>query len=231
MESDIIKLNVGGMRFETLRSTLLKIEGTYFRGLLDCDIPPSGEYFIDRDGRKFCAILNYLRGNRNEYIDPVEASFYCLPLASSQYHQEVLKDVALAHEYLEKYHDSILMDVLEAYKNQMIEGDLKKGVTLYLFSKCSHLTWDIVRSWVLEGKPPINYSCPNPFDDNNNNLSIQNLKDYEKGLLISIVHGGRFGTFMRVFQEFFLSQGLMSSIYQYSGGGIGYAFAFSWSKV
>jgi hypothetical protein len=35
---EIIKLNVGGKRFETLRSTLLSLEETYFTGLLDCDI-------------------------------------------------------------------------------------------------------------------------------------------------------------------------------------------------
>jgi hypothetical protein len=94
---EIIKLNVGGKRFETLRSTLLSLE-TYFTGLLDCDIPPSGEYFIDRDGKKFPAILNYLRGNRDEYIDPIEASFYALPLFPEvqyalKFHQQVQKGI------------------------------------------------------------------------------------------------------------------------------------------
>lgn len=68
-----VKLNVRGKRFETLRSSLLSIEGTYFTGLLgDCENEMNEEYFIDRDGEKFGAILNYFRGNRNEYIDPRE---------------------------------------------------------------------------------------------------------------------------------------------------------------
>jgi hypothetical protein len=49
LNDPVIKLNVGGKRIETLKSTLLSIEGTYFVGLLECG-SPDNEYFIDRDG-------------------------------------------------------------------------------------------------------------------------------------------------------------------------------------
>jgi hypothetical protein len=88
---DIIKLNVGGIKFQTLRSTLRSIDGTYFIGLLDCETPPSGEYFIDRDGTKFGAILNYLRGNYDEVIDPIEGAYFCLPQFCTQFHHMVRK--------------------------------------------------------------------------------------------------------------------------------------------
>jgi hypothetical protein len=88
----VIKLNVGGKRFETLRSTLLSVEGTYFSGLLEYHARDN-DYFIDRDGELFGPILNYLRGKRDEYINPIEAAYYCLPLASMPFHQAVQKGI------------------------------------------------------------------------------------------------------------------------------------------
>ena len=45
--SEIIKLNVGGKQFETFKSTLTSIEGTYFHALLS-----SGRWMPGNDGTK-----------------------------------------------------------------------------------------------------------------------------------------------------------------------------------
>ena len=60
-----VKLNVGGMKFETTVSTLTKYENTYFSaafsGRHEVPLDSEGYYFIDRDGTHFGTILNFLR--------------------------------------------------------------------------------------------------------------------------------------------------------------------------
>lgn len=61
----IVSLNVGGHFFTTRLSTLLKDEGSMlaamFSGRYKVEMDKEGRYFIDRDGRYFGYILNYLR--------------------------------------------------------------------------------------------------------------------------------------------------------------------------
>jgi hypothetical protein len=63
----VVKLNVGGARFETSRGVLTKVEdsmlGRMFGrcdAMLQCD-PDDGSIFIDRDGERFRVILDFLR--------------------------------------------------------------------------------------------------------------------------------------------------------------------------
>lgn len=65
--ADVVNLNVGGVHFDTTRTTLLYgEEGGYFRALLDGGLPSAldkeGRLFIDRDHRLFDKILQILRG-------------------------------------------------------------------------------------------------------------------------------------------------------------------------
>jgi hypothetical protein len=64
----IIRLNIGGFRYETTYDTLCSIKDTYFTGLLSGRIPSlkdeKGSYFIDRDGQFFAPILTFLRSRR-----------------------------------------------------------------------------------------------------------------------------------------------------------------------
>lgn len=63
--TEIIKFNIGGQRFECLKSTLLQQEHSFFTALLESGhwTPNAqGEYFIDRDPYHFQNILNVLRG-------------------------------------------------------------------------------------------------------------------------------------------------------------------------
>ena len=68
----IIKLNVGGVVFQTASSTLAG--STYFSRLLSDDFNDldahSGEVFVDRDGRYFHFILGFLRSGTLELPQP-----------------------------------------------------------------------------------------------------------------------------------------------------------------
>ncbi|KAL3941268.1 MAG: hypothetical protein SGARI_000663 [Bacillariaceae sp.] len=62
-EDEVIELNVGGTKFTTSRKTLCR--ATYFAAMFSgrhtAQKMPDGSFFIDRDGRHFHHILNYLR--------------------------------------------------------------------------------------------------------------------------------------------------------------------------
>jgi len=62
----MIKLNIGGYRYCTSKSTLLSTKvDNFFHRLLSGDVPSekdeSGHYFIDRNGALFEPILDFLR--------------------------------------------------------------------------------------------------------------------------------------------------------------------------
>jgi len=61
-----VKLNVGGMIFETSKETLLKHKGTFFDALLGsgrwAPEKDTGAFFIDRSPTLFAKVLDYLRG-------------------------------------------------------------------------------------------------------------------------------------------------------------------------
>ena len=64
----IVRLNVGGTRYEVSRDTLTRYEGSMLTSLLSGKWKEGeggeNEIFIDRDGRRFGYILDYLRSNR-----------------------------------------------------------------------------------------------------------------------------------------------------------------------
>jgi len=71
-EKSLIKLNVGGFKFTTTKSTLLSLSCKFFEELLSSS-SPNEEIFIDRPGKNFEHILNTLRGkklNNNILNDP-----------------------------------------------------------------------------------------------------------------------------------------------------------------
>ena len=88
---DPITLNVGGIKYQTTKFTLLKHSNTLFSTMFSKNNfsikpPRDGTYFIDRDGTHFRYILNFLRdgfiniGDKsiiNELIQ--EANYYALP--------------------------------------------------------------------------------------------------------------------------------------------------------
>ena len=94
----IVKLNIGGVRFYTSKSTLLGILGeeNFFTALLNGQVPSvkdkKGYYFIDRDGEYFRPILDYLRtgqlyipNNLEEERVHKEAQYYSINLPTRKY--------------------------------------------------------------------------------------------------------------------------------------------------
>ena len=88
--SNIIKLNVGGVMYVTTRSTLCQPGSwfeTMFSGKMEPGIQIDGAYFIDRDGEMFRYVINYMR-NLDKWLPPGdveilsqlvnEAGFFCL---------------------------------------------------------------------------------------------------------------------------------------------------------
>jgi hypothetical protein len=67
VENTILTLNVGGVLYTTTHSTLLSHPDTFFTALLsgrfsaDACTDGNGNIFIDRDGKRFRYVLNYLR--------------------------------------------------------------------------------------------------------------------------------------------------------------------------
>ena len=63
-----VKLNVGGVKFETTVSTLTKHSDSFFSaafsGIHEVRLDAEGYYFIDRDGAHFNSILNFLRAGK-----------------------------------------------------------------------------------------------------------------------------------------------------------------------
>mmetsp|Transcript_10527 Transcript_10527/g.23171 ORF Transcript_10527/g.23171 Transcript_10527/m.23171 type:complete len:952 (+) Transcript_10527:63-2918(+) len=65
-----VELNVGGQRFTTSRATLERYPGTPLSSLLDEGPDEDGAYFLDRDGRLFVYILNFLRDGCDDFLPP-----------------------------------------------------------------------------------------------------------------------------------------------------------------
>lgn len=68
METDIIQLNVGGVKYDTTRTTIKEGGTSMLSQLISGGIPTAllhGRIFIDRDGQLFAHILNYLRNTEN----------------------------------------------------------------------------------------------------------------------------------------------------------------------
>jgi hypothetical protein len=91
MKSSVVKLDIGGTIYKTTVRTLKAVPDTYFHAIFakgedQVEKQDDGTIFIDRDGRHFFYILNYLRDNAEEAIlpkDPIvkkeilkEAQFY-----------------------------------------------------------------------------------------------------------------------------------------------------------
>lgn len=115
MNSDQIILNIGGIKYHTTKDTLLSISGeeTFFSGLLSDDwhnyrdkeneIPV---YFIDRNGKYFEPILEFLRTTevfipKDMPIYPVfrEALFYSINMEDKALDQGIIKDILFISTY------------------------------------------------------------------------------------------------------------------------------------
>ncbi|CAG8488031.1 831_t:CDS:2 [Ambispora gerdemannii] len=89
-EEDIhIALNVGGMKYETYYSTLLKYPTSYLAKFIEKEDPDDkDEYFIDRDGQLFWYVLEFYRNGTIVFQDPDKMCVTCGRVAT----RELLKE-------------------------------------------------------------------------------------------------------------------------------------------
>eukprot|EP01119_Soliformovum_irregulare_P000533 TRINITY_DN10373_c0_g1_i2.p1 TRINITY_DN10373_c0_g1~~TRINITY_DN10373_c0_g1_i2.p1 ORF type:complete len:182 (+),score=26.11 TRINITY_DN10373_c0_g1_i2:57-548(+) len=90
-DDQIVRLNIGGKKFITSKTTLVSKGENFFSGLLGGVIRSTkieGYYFIDRDGKYFKAILEFLRTGHLEIPDGIselallrEMQFYGIDLS------------------------------------------------------------------------------------------------------------------------------------------------------
>ncbi|XP_073518788.1 potassium channel regulatory protein [Phyllobates terribilis] len=97
---EVITLNVGGMKFTTLPSTLLRFPESKLAHMLDGSDRDfrivNGQYFVDRDGTLFSYVLDYLRTSQltlpSDFSDYErllrEADFYQISSLAEQLGQE-----------------------------------------------------------------------------------------------------------------------------------------------
>ena len=94
MSGKIVKLNIGGTLYQTTADTLTRSHN-FFSGLLDKAISSTkdadGAYFIDRNGRLFEPLLDYLRTGKLFILPGMsraavleEATFYSIELPESE---------------------------------------------------------------------------------------------------------------------------------------------------
>jgi hypothetical protein len=89
---EIVKLNVGGTKFLTTRTTLCSKGENFFTTLINGRIPSTkyeGYYFIDRDGNTFKYVLEFLRTGHFEIPNDIseqailrEIQFYGIDLTA-----------------------------------------------------------------------------------------------------------------------------------------------------
>jgi hypothetical protein len=92
MGEEVLTLNVGGVTYNTTRSTLSKYPDSMLGAMFSGQFVPTafdtqGNYFIDRDGEMFRHVLNFLRSGRlcipqgfqDHDLLEAEADFYQIP--------------------------------------------------------------------------------------------------------------------------------------------------------
>nr|XP_006628143.2 PREDICTED: BTB/POZ domain-containing protein KCTD21 [Lepisosteus oculatus] len=104
--SDLVTLNVGGRLYTTSLATLTRfpdsVLGAMFKGRLPVRKDQQGHFFIDRDGKTFRHILNFLRSSHLDLPDDYkemkllrrEAGFYQIQPLMEVLHEREAEDLA-----------------------------------------------------------------------------------------------------------------------------------------
>ncbi|CBY34672.1 unnamed protein product [Oikopleura dioica] len=85
-DDEIVRINVGGIKFTTLRSTLLRYSHSILARMINGKIPPrrdsEGNAFLDRDPQIFKFILEFLRSSKVVISDDLVRLLEPVPRAS-----------------------------------------------------------------------------------------------------------------------------------------------------
>ncbi|XP_036381194.1 BTB/POZ domain-containing protein KCTD21-like isoform X2 [Megalops cyprinoides] len=133
--SDLVTLNVGGKVYTTSRSTLTRFPdsmlGTMFSTAIPVKKDSQGHYFIDRDGKTFRHILNFLRTSHLDLPDNYkeikllkrEADFYQIEPLIEAVQQKEAEIMAVGQ--------NAMMNISLDQKVQTVHFTLKTGIALF----------------------------------------------------------------------------------------------------
>ncbi|XP_043932962.1 BTB/POZ domain-containing protein KCTD11 [Protopterus annectens] len=136
----VITLNVGGSLYTTTLETLTKYPnsmlGVMFKGQLPTMTDSHGRYFIDRDGKAFRYILNYLRTSfldlPEDYSETEllkrEADFYQI--------QSLLQEISLWESQKLKARQNAILHFDSISDSRLLHFNLKKEPGNYELSNC-----------------------------------------------------------------------------------------------
>ncbi|XP_072172539.1 uncharacterized protein [Diadema setosum] len=169
MASSYVGLNVGGIVFQTSRTTLTSQSENFFTPLLSGQFESakdeSGNFLIDRDGQIFRHVLNYLRNGK-----------LVLP--------ERFAELAL----LEQEADFFQLGSLKADIHTLREASLAESVTLNVGGKIYQTTRNVlsrepgsVFSTIIDGHPPTHHG--QYFIDGDQSLFVHILRYLRFGYL------------------------------------------------
>jgi N-acetylneuraminic acid mutarotase len=147
-----VELNIGGFRFETSVQTLRRVPHTffdaYFSGRYAQDVCADGSIFVDRDGKHFGHVLEYMRDGVVSVAEPGvhpsisllralkrEFGFYCIELCAEQPMEPDQSEVALV---MGGYEDSTLAS-MEQYELSSDQWSVRAAMNTArsLFGACT----------------------------------------------------------------------------------------------
>lgn len=129
---NVINLNVGGYLFTTSLSTLTKYEDSMlavmFSGRHEIVKDENGRYFVDRDGKYFRYILNFIRSNdlppENVALDVLkEAEFFCMTTLIERLELVAPKVISLRRR---EYFRQLIPDYEQIKNNIIMKATEKK---------------------------------------------------------------------------------------------------------
>jgi len=144
-----VKLDVGGVRYTTTRTTLCRVAGSYlalmFSGAFELETDASdGTVFIDRDGILFRHILNFLR-------DPVNFSLCRVNLTSRELALLAMEaDFYLLREELFKYYrmDQHAASILGSLREGRAEETMWRGTLVQTYGPNTQVNEEEVALWM-----------------------------------------------------------------------------------
>lgn len=172
---NVVNLNVGGYLFTTSLSTLTKYEDSMlavmFSGRHEIVRDENGRYFIDRDGKFFRYILNFIRSNdlppENVALDVLkEAEFFCMTTLIERLEAVAPKVISLRRR---EYFRQLIPDYEQIKSNIIVKATEKK--TCFEESKVVITQFDHPK---LKGQIPC-YNCTREFVSVNHACTFEGL--------------------------------------------------------
>lgn len=134
--SDIVQLNVGGTRYSTTRQTLEAMGDNLLSRLLTTQVGVTrdsvGAFFIDRNGRLFEHVLDFLRTGRlvtgpDRAATLEELAYFAIDGAQSEVSDDSLRELLVSNEnsLLRKYEETtqmVVRTVLEELHGRVSSG-------------------------------------------------------------------------------------------------------------